>query len=197
MISTLRGHVTERGDGWIVLDVHGVGYEVFVTDATARALAAPPDTPELQIRLINKEGEWDLFGFLDRFERSLFDLLRSVTGVGPKLALNLIGSLGPAGLVSRLAQRDAKALTQVSGVGPKLGQRMVLELAEKAGELSLLNRAAVQMDAPCGGEVEAALVALGYTKGEARRAADVAASAAPRASVEDQIKKALAELSSR
>jgi len=192
MISRLRGQVIERDDGRLVVDVQGVGYEVFATETTCRSL---PDVVDLQIRLINKEGEWDLYGFPSTFDRSLFDLLRSVSGVGPKVALNLIGSLGPAALASKLAHRDSKALTAVSGVGPKLAQRAVLELAEKAGELSLLHRAAVQMDVTVQtDEVEAALMALGYTKAEARRAAGDAARDLPKGEVEDLVRRALTTL---
>jgi Holliday junction DNA helicase RuvA len=191
MIASLRGQVIEIEQGSVVLDVGGVGYEVFVTDATARAL--PEEQVTLHIRLINREGEWSLYGFQDRFDRRLFDLLVGVNGVGPRHAMSLLGDLGPSVLAVKIAAKEAGALTVVSGIGPKLAQRIVLEISERVAELAIGHKAVVQMETQGRpSDVESALVALGYTKSEARRAAGQAQGDEPEASPEQLVRKALA-----
>jgi Holliday junction DNA helicase RuvA len=196
MISRLRGQVTERSEGSIVLDVHGVGYEVFVAQRTLQALPDAPETCDLHIRLINRDGEWDLYGFPAQFDRKLFDLVTSVNGVGPRSALGLLDLLGADALATTIAKKDASALTGAVGVGPKLAQRIVLEVSERAAELALEHRAVTQAGVPVGAasDVEAALVSLGYTRSEARRAAQTAIGTAPDAPVEELVRLALASV---
>ncbi|MEP0765739.1 MAG: Holliday junction branch migration protein RuvA [Fimbriimonadia bacterium] len=196
MITRLRGTVLERSKGRLVVDVNGVGYEVAVSDSVERVA---PESVDLFIRLVCHDGEWDLYGFLGPVERDVFDLLRSVSGVGPRTALGLIGSMGAGELAKAVAHREAKALTTAPGVGPKLAQRIVLELADKMGEMALLDRAVSQVSVSSQiDDVEAALVALGYPKAEARRAALSAADGGSHhASVEDLVRKALSLVARR
>jgi Holliday junction DNA helicase RuvA len=195
MISRLRGNVIENAGGHLVLDVGGVGYEVAVTEATGGGLPPSPETTELYIRLINREGAWDLYGFAERSERDLFDLLIGVTGVGPKVALNLIGALGADRVAANIAAQDARALMVVSGVGQKLAQRLVLELAEKVALLAPARAVADVATVGRVSDVESALIALGYPRAEARRAAMAAQRDAGGASLEDLVRRALAGIS--
>ncbi len=195
MISRLRGTVLERAKGRLVVDVNGVGYEVAVSESVERGA---PDSVELFIRLVCRDGEWDLYGFLSSIERDVFDLLRSVSGVGPRTALGLLGALGAGELARAVAHREAKTLTAVPGVGSKLAQRIVLELADKMAEVALLDRALTQASVSSKlDDVEAALLALGYSKPEARRAAITAADSGPTGSVEDMVRKALSLVARR
>ncbi|GMV35834.1 MAG: Holliday junction ATP-dependent DNA helicase RuvA [Fimbriimonadales bacterium] len=195
MITRLRGTVLERNKGRLVVDVNGVGYEVAVSDSVERTA---PESVDLFIRLVCRDGEWDLYGFLTPVEREVFDLLRSVSGVGPRTALGLLGAMGAGELAKAIAHRETKALTTVAGVGPKLAQRIALELADKMGEIALIDRAITQLSvATQTDDVEAALVALGYPKAEARRAAVAASDGDPGASVEDLVRKALSLVARR
>jgi holliday junction DNA helicase RuvA len=195
MIARLRGRVIENTGGCIVLDVGGVGYEVSVTAATAADLPVSAETVELYIRLINREGAWDLYGFSERSERALFDLLIGVNGVGPKIALAGIGAMGADRLAGMIGSKDAKALTAVSGIGQKLAQRIVLELSEKMSEFAPA-RAVADVSAPGRmTDVESALIALGYTRTEARNAAIAAQREAGGAPIEDLVRRALAVIS--
>lgn len=195
MITRLRGTVLERNKGRLVVDVNGVGYDVAVSDSVERTA---PESVDLFIRLVCRDGEWDLYGFLTPVEREVFDLLRSVSGVGPRTALGLLGAMGAGELAKAIAHRETKALTTVAGVGPKLAQRIALELADKMGEIALIDRAITQLSvATLTDDVEAALVALGYPKAEARRAAVAASDGDPGASVEDLVRKALSLVARR
>lgn len=184
MIAFLIGRVRERWEHAVILDVQGVGYEVVTTTATRETLH-PGQEAALYISFYQRENAPVLYGFPTRDERVLFELLQTVTGVGPKAALGLLG-VGPAAELRRaIAAGDISLLTRVSGIGKKTAERLVVELREK-------------MEAGEGGEVGGdaghvldALARLGYSAREAREALKHIDRSLP---VEAQVRAALGSL---
>ena len=164
----LRGRVAAVGLGDVILDVAGVGYHVNIPAGTV--IGGPGTEVTLHTHLAVREDAMTLYGFVDPGGRSMFTTLLGVTGVGPKLALAALGTLGSMGLRRAVVTEDVDALTAVPGLGKKSAQRMILELREKLGALGA--------DGVPGGvhvanghddprmEVRAALSSLGYVASE-------------------------------
>ncbi|MBA2529773.1 MAG: Holliday junction branch migration protein RuvA [Euzebyales bacterium] len=168
MIALLRGRVAAATLGEVVLDVGGVGYHVFVPPGADVGTVGRETT--LHTYLVVREDALTLYGFPDAAGRGLFATLLAVSGVGPKLALAALGTLGADGLRRAVVTEDVAALTVVPGVGRKSAQRMVLELRERLGAMET---AGVPGGAPVPGvattprdEVRQALAALGYAPAE-------------------------------
>ena len=129
MIVQLTGILLEVLPTHVVLDVGGIGYELGVSSSTAAAL---PQVGEAGVtiltRLIVREDAMDLYGFSTREERALFDRLRAISGVGPKLALAVLSTFSPAQLATVVATQDIGRMAQVPGVGKRKGQRLLVEL---------------------------------------------------------------------
>jgi Holliday junction DNA helicase RuvA len=115
----------------LVLDVNDVGYELSVAHSTLLLLGQPGDIVTVYTSVAIRETEWTIFGFRDTSERQLFNLLQSVTGIGPKLALGLVGTLGIETLVEAVLSENQKMISQAPGVGAKVAQRIILELKTK------------------------------------------------------------------
>jgi holliday junction DNA helicase RuvA len=148
-------------------------------------------------RQIFREDGVTLYGFLEPFQRRLFDLLLTVQGCGPKAALALIGQVGEDAVAGAILAQDARVLTRATGVGPKLGERIILELKNKIQEESLLRKIESSQSnrkkpAPVSDELVDALLALGYRRGEAESAAADARNAAT--DVQEQLRFALRTL---
>ena len=193
MIAMLAGVVDLVAADSIVLDVNGVGYLIF---ASSRSLAKAPKRGEplrLLIETHVREDHIHLYGFADEAERDWFRLLTTVQGVGAKIALALLSALAPEQLATAIAAQDRAALTEAEGVGPKLAQRILNELKDKAGALSL----GPPLAAPKGAASEAvsALVNLGYPRGDAFGAVSQAArTLGANASLDALIRSGLKEL---
>lgn len=196
MIGKLSGVVDWKGDGVVILDVRGVGYEVTVSDRTLAGLPPPGQAAALYTELVVREDLLQLIGFAALIEREWYRLLTTVQGVGAKAALGMLGSLGPEGVARAITLGDARALQAAPGVGPKLAQRVVLELKAKAPMLmaqggrmaapaladdvvevsapapSRMARAAPAPDPVAAASADAlsALVNLGYSQGDAAAA---------------------------
>ncbi|SIT07215.1 Holliday junction branch migration protein RuvA [Alicyclobacillus vulcanalis] len=195
MIAFLRGRVAFLGPGYVDLDVRDVGYRVHVCDRTHQALRLD-DVAFLYTHQHVREDGLALFGFESVEERALFERLVGVSGIGPKLALQIIGAAGVGEIVSAILAEDADNLSRLPGIGRKLASRLVVELREKLGDLApaALRQAATERRAQAGAEEDAvsALVALGFRPREAEEA--VAAVGKGRQSVEDTVKAALTYL---
>ena len=183
MIGRLTGMVaSESPDGTVVIDVNGVGYEVLTPLGTLGRCTPDGGRVTLQIHTHVREDAIVLFGFSDDRERSAFRLLTSVAGVGPKIAIGILGSLPSTELVGAVARADVKRLQAVPGVGKKIAERLALELKDKlaAGVLSHASGSATSMpavapapfrsNAPMRPLVDA-LLRLGFKPLEAERAA--------------------------
>ncbi|MCG9894403.1 MAG: Holliday junction branch migration protein RuvA [Fimbriimonadaceae bacterium] len=171
MISRLSGRLLELGSDRLVVDCHGVGYEVHASQGTLASAGEIGEDVDLYVRQIIREDEHLLYGFLTPGARRLFDLLREVKGCGAKISLAVLDTLGEEGAAAALASGDARALAQTSGVGPKLAERMILELKDKAAAVGAPLRPVVKERAAPTDELVEALMALGYRRGEAEEAA--------------------------
>jgi len=137
MIASLRGVVQMKLTDRIVLDVNGVGYEVFLsTDGVAR-LVDEGQEAFLHIHTNVREDALTLFGFLEIEEKDLFLILKTVSGIGPKVALGILSGMRVADLCEAIASGDIKRLTSLPGVGKKTAERLCVELKEKMGSLSV------------------------------------------------------------
>lgn len=169
MIAMLRGRLAATLAGEVIVDVGGVGYRVLVVPGDIRATVGAD--VELHTYLVVREDALTLYGFRSAAAVSLFTQLVGVSGVGPKLALAAIGTLGPEGLRRAVVTEDVRSLTTVPGVGRKSAQRLILELRERLGALGTADLPpAVSADNGAQAEVRAALDALGYSGQEIEQA---------------------------
>ncbi len=173
MIAMLAGVVDQASADGIVLDVNGVGYLVFASSRTLAKLPGRGEPMRLLIETHMREDHIHLYGFGDEAERAWFRLLMTVQGVGAKIALALLSALSPENLALAIGAQDRAALTQAEGVGPKLAQRILNELKDKVGGLSLGPAAAPVAGAAT--EAVSALVNLGYPRSDAYGAVAAAA----------------------
>ncbi len=175
MIARLRGEVLELNNSSVVLDVQGVGYEVFLPESVATTMPAVGEAADLYVRQVFREDAVSLFGFLTAYQRQLFDLLTDVKGCGPKIALALLGQVGESSIVTAIVSGDTTTLAKASGVGPRLAERILVELKNKVGQLPLNPKVAAVLHAPHAShqddELLDALMALGYRRNEAEIAA--------------------------
>lgn len=175
MIAQLRGTIVDSSLGEVVLDVHGVGYRIFVAPGTRVGVVGQELT--VHTSLVVREDALDLYGFVDVTARTLFTTLLGVAGVGPKLALAALGTLGADGLRRAVVTEDIAALTVVPGIGKKGAQRMILELQEKLGSLTDHDGMPAAAGPAANGhdvrtEVRQALAALGYAPAEVAQTLD-------------------------
>lgn len=176
MYAFLRGIIAHKAPDHIALDVNGVGYMVFVPDTVYRRLAPNQEATLLTYCHI-REDVFQIFGFLREDEKALFKTLLSINKVGPKVALAVLSALTPQEFGRAILENDVKAFTKVSGVGKAMAQRIVLEMKSKLKqetELSAILGEAEVTDAVVGDDVYEALLSLGCTPAEAKRAAATA-----------------------
>ena len=130
-IDFLRGRVVERAPDSVVIDTGALGYRVLVSSATAGAVAEVGAEAMLYTHLQVREDAWTLYGFATREERTLFNQLLTVTGVGPRVALAALSAVTPGQLAAMIGAEDVRALARVPGIGQKTAQRIVLDLKGK------------------------------------------------------------------
>lgn len=135
MIATLRGTVTGHSAGGVVVDVGGVGLYALVPTRTLRQLRVGEDT-HLYTALVVREDDMSLYGFAVEEDRQVFDLLRSVNGVGPKSALGVLSEMTAGDIAQAITREDDKAFTAVSGIGPKTGKLIIVSLSGKIAHLA-------------------------------------------------------------
>jgi Holliday junction DNA helicase RuvA len=193
MIARLRGQLLEKGPQFVVVDCGGVGYHAFVSLTTFCRLPEPGAAVDLVVVTNLRENALELFAFRDAAERDMFQLLRSVSGIGPRLALSILSGIGADELSGILAAGDVDRLVAVPGVGKKTAERVLVELK---GRVAVA--AAPGQVAPVVTDIEndavAALVGLGYKPADARKAVTASASGGPKPTIEDLIKRSLARL---
>lgn len=199
MIAKLTGLFDSSGTDWLIIDVGGVGYQVFASGRTLSQLPAAGQKISLMIEPLVRNEQTHLFGFLATSERTWFRLLLSVQGVGGKVALALLSALSPDELSQAILTQDRTLITRAEGVGPKLAGRIVAELKDKVGGMDIsLTESSNAASAPFGGMSEAisALTNLGYRRSEAVEAiAKASQTLGVGASIESLIRQGLAHLS--
>ena len=167
MISHLRGAVLSIGEKHVVIDVGGVGYRVFGAPDTLARLSKGAEA-SLHTYLAVREDSLDLYGFSTADELGFFELLISVSGVGPKSALSILGITGTDTLAQAIGTGDTSYLTKVSGIGRKTAEKIVLELRDKLRARADMHEKPGALRAES--DVIEALKALGYSQNEAREA---------------------------
>lgn len=196
MIGRICGNLVAAEDGVLLIDVQGVGYEVTVTRTNLERLSSATTPVELFTHQAVRDDAITLFGFPSREERSLFRLLIRVNGIGPRLALTMLGSLPAQALTRCIADGEAGMLTQVPGVGKRTAERVIMELKDRIDALPIGDHeddAGATSDRAAEDAIRA-LVALGWRTAEVRDV--VAAAHADGGSTEDLIRAALRRLGS-
>ena len=197
MITFLQGKLVESLPTQVVVDVNGVGYEALIPLSSFAKLPPPGQPVKLLTQLIVREDAHILFGFMSAAERDLFRLLiNSVSGIGPKTALNILSGMNVVTFRGAVAGSDVKSLSQISGVGKKTAERIVVELRDKIGTTGALEAAsakhALSPDDQKTNDATLALMALGFKQVEAHdavRAAQTMLGAT--ATVEDLVRACL------
>lgn len=163
MIGSLKGFVGHKDTNTLIVDVNGVGYKVFVTGDTSIAVSEG-DEVALFTYMAVRETALDLFGFLDRDTLNVFELLITISGIGPKTALSILNVATPGMLRQAVASDDTSQLTRISGIGKKNAEKIVLELRDKLVTTSEDKSGNVRAD----GDVAEALLSLGYNERDIR-----------------------------
>ena len=167
VIASLRGTVLEAAGSLLVVEVAGVGYAVTVTPEHALSVRHG-ELVLLHTAMVVREDDISLYGFQSREQLAVFDLLRGVTGVGPKSAMGVLAALSPADIAAAVVADDDGAFRKVSGIGPKTAKLIVVSLAGKLVDI----RPAAPVAAARGADVLVALVGLGYAERAAQAALD-------------------------
>lgn len=175
MIVCLTGKLLEKTPDAAVISCAGVGYLASIPSSTAGALPAVGEECTLYTCMNVTENDVALYGFADRESQTMFRLLTSVSGVGPRVGLAILSALSPERIVLAASSGDHKSLTAANGVGPKLAQRIVLELRDKVGKalggtLTAETSSGAALPAGSVAQAVAALTGLGYTGSEAAAA---------------------------
>ncbi len=195
MIGYLRGKVLDAGPETLLLDVGGVGYQLAIPLSTYSELdrSDKAESIGLFVHTHVRADAIELFGFWTARERSLFELLISVSGIGPRLARVILSGMAPEDLVRSISSDNATRLATIPGIGKKTAQRMIIELKDKVRDLGgdLAESAATSPD----DDLLAALVNLGYRSGDAERALVKARSKNPGGDFEDLLRTSLNFLS--
>lgn len=198
MIGRLRGSLLEKHPPWIVIDVHGVGYELETSMNTLVVLPAAGESVSLYTHLTIRDDAHLLYGFAREHERALFRALIKVNGVGPKLALAILSGMDEDAFMRCVREDDTKALTKLPGVGKKTAERLIIEMRDRFPEWEDARHAPLALETTNGrpasrdslADAEAALVSLGYKLTEA---AKMLADLDPNQSTEALIKAALTQ----
>jgi holliday junction DNA helicase RuvA len=197
VIAHLRGRLLEKQPNRIVVDVGGVGYDVFVPLSTYYGLGDPGSDISLRIHTHVREDALALYGFGTILEQDLFERLISVSGIGPRVALGVLSGIEPLDLMRAIERADVARLTAIPGVGKKTSERIVLELKDRLPRVQVAAVAAGDVDtAPAGlrDDVLSALVNLGYHRPLAEKAVATAIKALPDGGFEPTLKQALREI---
>jgi Holliday junction DNA helicase RuvA len=197
MITFLHGKLVEALPTQVTVDVNGVGYEALIPLSSYDKLPKPGQEVKLLTHLAVREDAHTLYGFMSIPEREMFRLLiNTVSGIGPKIALNVLSGINVTAFRGAIANGDIKALSQISGVGKKTAERMVVELKDKIGaagawEASSAQRALAPEDQKLNDAV-LALIALGFKQIEAHDAVRKAQAAlGPQGTIEELVRACL------
>jgi Holliday junction DNA helicase RuvA len=193
MIYSLTGYLTEKNIDNVVIDVNGIGFKVGIP--LGESLPRQGDLCTLYTYMSVREDSMDLYGFSDKASRECFEILISVSGVGPKVALSVLSVMSPSAVALAVASGDSKAFTAANGIGPKVARRITLELKDKFKSITFDTGSegvsAIENTVQAGGNVAQAinaLVSLGYTQSQSTLAVS---KLDPSLSLQELIKQAL------
>jgi len=195
MIAFLRGKVLDKHPNKLIVDVHGVGYEVQVPLSTFYEVGDEGDEVSLRVHTHVREDALQLYGFVTALEQQVFERLIGISGIGPKLAIAVLSGIDPRELLGAVQRSDVARLTRIPGVGKKTAERIVLELKDRMQQFAGL----AAPDAPEPGAVEdrlredlvSALVNLGYHRPQAEKTIDSTLQSGGELRFEQALKQAL------
>jgi holliday junction DNA helicase RuvA len=195
MIAFLRGRVHDKQPNRVTVDVGGVGYDVHVPLSTFYNLGDEGADVSLRVYTHVREEALQLYGFLTEVERQLFERLIGISGIGPKLAVVVLSGMEPRDLIAAVQRADVARLTAIPGIGKKTAERIVLELKDRLGQLTMpapadasaLPSATDQLRL----DLLSALLNLGYHRQQAEKAIDVTLKSNPDISFEDAVRTSL------
>lgn len=187
MIAKLTGKIEYSRDKWIIVDVSGVGYKVYLTDFTLGKIAGAKEG-SFFVHTYVREDILALYGFISMDEKEMFELLITISGIGPKAAMGILSVADPISIRTAILNNDATILTKVSGVGKKTAERVILELQNKVADMPLGDKKEAIIDS----ETIEVLMSMGYTAFQAREALKIIPKEIE--SIEEKIKFALKEI---
>lgn len=173
MYAYIKGILTYKNYPVVVIEAGGVGYKINTTTNTIGKLPDLGEMVTLYTHLNVKEDIMELYGFYTKEELSVFELLISVSGVGPKVGATILSSVNPESFVVAVATGDTKSITKAQGVGPKLAARIILELKDKInkdGGVKISESVSQGQSLEVNDEAVEALMVLGYSQAEAKKA---------------------------
>ena len=191
MYAYIKGTLTSANPVEAIIEAAGVGYRILIPTNAHAKLPAPGDEVLLHTAYIVRENSCTLFGFLTTADRSFFELLTTISGIGPKTALNLMGTLDPAALQEAITQDSPALLAKVPGIGKKTAERLIVELRDKLHILPTDSRPALS---PIVRDAMSALLNLGYTQTKAQTAVQTALKTTPSPDLTTLITTALKHL---
>ena len=174
MIGSLNGLIISKKPSEVLLEVNGIGYEVYIPLSTSFKLPSVDQTVQLLTHLIVREDQHTLYGFITEDERKLFRALIKISGVGPKLALTILSGINVEGFIRSVQMQDVDTLVHLPGIGKKTAERLLVEMKDKGGQIGdiALNDAIESKDLRIIQEAHNALTSLGYKSVEARKILD-------------------------
>ena len=190
MISHIYGEIAHYGEGFVVIDVAGIGYQVNVTKPVLYELTGRKEKVKIHTYLNVREDALTLYGFINQSELEMFRLLISVTRVGPQIAMNVLSQIRIEDLAAAIIHEDEKVLTRISGVGAKNAKRLILELKDKMTKK--MEGTALPATSNVNYDAVSALVSLGFPKQDAQRAVEAVSGGEQK--IEAIIKAALLKL---
>lgn len=174
MIGSLNGLIISKKPSEVLLEVNGIGYEVYIPLSTSFKLPSVDQTVQLLTHLIVREDQHTLYGFITEDERKLFRALIKISGVGPKLALTILSGINVEGFIRSVQMQDVDTLVHLPGIGKKTAERLLVEMKDKVGQMGdiAINDAIESKDLRIIQEAHNALTSLGYKSVEARKILD-------------------------
>lgn len=194
MIGQLIGTIVEKNRDTVILLCNGVGFEVGVSDFTMRELHLNTEA-KLYTKMIVREDHISMVGFFSKEEKEMFELLTSVSKIGPKVGLNILSSYEITKVRSAIAGSNVSMLSKIPGIGKKTAERLILELKDKVGAAEILDMGDDAGTAASSDDVLEVLLSLGFARNEAMQAIKKLSSSYPDLKGEEMIPKALSLLS--
>jgi len=166
MISYLEGKILDKNEKFFVVDVNGIGYKIFSHSGILEKIPENGQNVKIWTHLYVREDAMDLYGFLNKEELEFFEILISISGIGPRSALGILEVASVSSLKQAIVSEDETFFTKVSGIGRKTAQRLILELKSKLAKTVVLEKGGSFKEM---GDAFEALVALGYRQSDVRR----------------------------
>lgn len=197
MIAFLRGRVLDKQPNRLIVDVQGVGYDVYVPLSTFYDAGDAGDDITLRVHTHVREDALQLYGFLTVLEQQVFERLIAVSGIGPKLAIAVLSGIDPRELVGAVQRGDVQRLTAIPGIGRKTAERIVLELRDRLRQLDSGPAEAARAAAPgdrLRDDLVSALVNLGYHRPQAEKSVESALASSPDLAFDQALRRVLKDL---